>query len=240
MEKVMPALLFLPLLLLLLGQPQNLPPSQETASAKDAPLVAVLSFKCSRIRRTVKVEPGGVIPAREMIADNKTYQRNARINQPVGQRDPNDDTLDGRSAAIEKIVQESRTPPPKSLDTFSYEAKIQNGSKKTIEVVFWEYQFINEASPLTPTRRQFLCGGGIKPGKEKDLQASSMSGPSDVVSVETLGNGNAKHSLEMVLINRVEYADGAIWERKGWKFSEISRALKQALATPWTEACRAL
>ena len=58
--------------------------------------------------------------------------------------------------------------------------------------------------------------------------------------METLGNGRAKHSLEMVLINRVEYADGSIWERKGWKFSEISRALKLALATPWTEACRAL
>jgi hypothetical protein len=236
----MPTLLFLPLVLLLLAHPQNPTPPKETVRAKDAPLIAVLSFKWSRIRKTVKGEPEGVTPAREMIADNKTYQRNARINQPAGQRDPNEDTIDGRSAAIEKIVQESRTSPPKSLDTFSYEAKIQNGSKKTIDVVFWEYQFIDQASPLNPTRRQFLCGAGIKPGKEKELQASSLSGPSDVVSVETLANGSGKRFLEMVLINRVEYADGSIWERKGWKFSEISVALKRALATPWTETCRAL
>lgn len=236
----MPTLLFLPLLLLLVAQPQNPTPPKETAGAKDAPLIAVVSFKWSRIRKTVKGEPEGVTPAREMIADNKTYQRNARINQPVGQRDPNEDTIDGRSAAIEKIVQESRTPPPKSLDTFTYEVRIQNGSKKPIDVVFWEYQFIDPASPATATRRQFLCGAGIKSGKEKDLQASSLSGPSDVINVETLAAGSGPHFLERVLINRVEYADGSIWERKGWKFSEISVALKRALATPWTEMCRAL
>ena len=236
----MATLLLLPLMLMLVPQTQSATPQKNDAASKDAPVVAVLGFKWTRIRKTEKKEPDGVIPAREMIADNKTYQRNARVNQAVGQRDPNEDTVDGRSAAIEKIVQESRTPPPKSLDTFSYEARIQNGSKKTIDVVFWEYQFIDQKSPLSPTRRQFLCGGGIKPGKEKDLQASSLSGPSDVVSVETLGNGSGKHSLEMVLINRLEYADGSIWERKGWKFSEISRPLKLALATPWTEACRAL
>lgn len=236
----MQSLLFLPLMLLLAAQTQNPTPSKEIVSAKDAPLIAVVSFKWSRIRKTVKGEPEGVTPAREMIPDNKTYQRNARINQPVGQRDPNEDTIDGRREAIEKIVQESRTPPPKSLDMFSYEAKIQNGSKKTIDVVFWEYQFIDQTSPSNPTRRQFLCGGGIKPGKEKDLQASSLSGPSDVVSVDTLANGSGKRFLEMVLINRVEYADGSIWERKGWKFAEISQALKHVLATPWTEMCRAL
>jgi hypothetical protein len=236
----MTTLLLLPLMLMLVPQTQSATPQKNNAAAKDAPVVAVLSFKWARIRKTEKKDPDGITPARAMIDENKTYQRNARVNQPVGQRDPNEDTIDGRSAAIEKIVQESRTPPPKSFDTFSYAARVQNGSKKTIDVIFWEYQFIDEKSPLTPTRRQFLCGGGIKPGKEKDLQVSSLSGPSDIVSVETLGNGSGKHSLEMVLINRVEYADGSIWERKGWSFSEISRPLKLALATPWTEACRAL
>ncbi len=236
----MRTLLFLSLVLILVSQSQTATSQQENPPSKDAPVVAVLGFKWTRIRRTEKKEPDGVTPARAMIDENKTYQRNARINQPVGQRDPNEDTVDGRSAAIEKIVQESRTQPPKSLDTFSYEAKIQNGSKKTIEVVFWEYQFIDQASPSSPTRRQFLCGAGLKPGKEKELQASSLSGPSDVVSLDSLANGSGKRVLEMVLINRVEYADGSIWERKGWKFSEISLALKRALATPWTENCRAL
>lgn len=236
----MPTLFFLLLVLLWVLPPQNPTPPTETVSAKDAPQISVLSFRWSRIRKTVKGETEGVTPAREMIPDNKTYQRNARINQPVGQRDPNEDTVDGRSAAIEKIVQASRTAPPKSLDTFAYEVKLANGSRKAIDVVFWEYQFIDPESPATPTRRQFLCGAGIKPGKEKELQASSLSGPSDVVSVKTLTTDSAKRFREIALINRVEYADGSIWERKGWRFSEIRLALKRVLATPWTEACRAL
>lgn len=236
----MPTLLLLPLILVLVTQAQNATPPKDAAKPGDAPAVIVLSFNWSRIRKTVQTEPTGNAPAREMIADNKNYPRNARVNQPVGQRDPNDDTIDGRSAAIEKIVQESRTPPPKSLDTFAYEVKVANGSKKTIDVVFWEYQFIDPASPETPTRHQFLCGAGLKSGKEKELQASSLSGPSDVVSAKTLANDSGKRFLEKVLINRVEYADGLIWQRKDWNFSEIRAALKKALATPWTEMCRAL
>jgi hypothetical protein len=234
----MPTFLLLPLVLMLVPQTQNATPSKDSAATKDVPVVTVLSFKWSRIRTTVKAEPVGVTPAREMIADNKSYPRNARVNQPVGQRDPNEDTIDGRSAAIEKIVQESRTAPAKSLDTFAYEAKIQNGSKKAIDVVFWEYQFIDPAA-ATPTRHQFLCGANLKPAKEKELKAISLSGPSNVVSVETLASGSTRF-LERVLINRVEYADGSIWQRKDWDFAEIRVALKRALATPWTEMCRAL
>ncbi|HEX9630096.1 MAG TPA: hypothetical protein VF961_08765, partial [Pyrinomonadaceae bacterium] len=103
---------------------------------------------------------------------------------------------------------------------------------------FWEYQFIDPAT-ATPTRHQFLCSANLKPGKEKGLLASSLSGPSEVVSVGALAK-NDKRFLEQVLINRVEFADGSIWERKDWKFSEIRVALKRALATPWTEMCREL
>jgi len=226
-------------LTLLLPQTQSPPHTKESPSTKDAPLITVLSFKWSRIRKTMKAEVENTAPAREMIADNKNYPRNARINQPVGQRDPNEDTIDGRSAAIEKIVQESRTPPPKSVDTFTYEAKILNGSKKSIDVVFWEYQFIDPAT-AAPSRHQFLCGINLKAGKEKEMGASSLSGPSDVVSAKSLETDSGKRFLEQVLINRVEYADGSIWQRKNWNFSEIRVALKRALATPWTEMCRAL
>ena len=236
----MPTLLLLPLLLGLWSQAQNTTPPKESAKPVDAPVVAVLSFTWSRIRKTVKTEAANNAPAREMIADNKNYPRNARVNNPVGQRDPNEDTIDGRSAAIEKIVQESRTPPPKSFDTFAYEVKVANGSKKAIDVMFWEYQFIDPASPYKPARHQFLCGVGLKSGKEKQLLVSSLSGPSDVVSAQTLANPSEKHFLEKVFINRVEYADGSIWQRKGWDYSEIRMALKKALSTPWTEMCRGL
>ncbi|HXM36598.1 MAG TPA: hypothetical protein VN920_15495 [Pyrinomonadaceae bacterium] len=216
-------------------------PKQNPAAPQDAAPVVVLGSKWFKSRQIVEnqvTEPS--VPAREMIPQNKNYQRNARINDPVGARDPNEDTIDGRSAAIEKNVQESRRAP-KPVDGFSYRAKIQNASTRVVEIVFWEYQFIDPANPGFMARRQFLCGVKINPAKERELQAFSLSGPSDVISVQSSGNKSESAFQEKVVINRVEYADGTIWQRKDWNFAEIRLGYKRAVGTPWgSEMCRGL
>jgi len=233
----MKTLLLWPLLLIFVSPAQT--PAPEASS------VTVLGFKWSRTHQTLKAaDPtaAGVTPAPAMISANKNFQRNARINDPAGVRDPNQDTLDGRAAALEKIVQESRTPAGRSVDTFAYLARIRNSSPKVIEILFWEYQFIDAASPANVTRRQFLCGVRIKPNKEKELQAFSLSGPSDVISVGSLANSSGNIWQEKVLINRVEYADGSTWQRKDWNAAEIKLGYQRAMATPWNpaEMCRGL
>ena len=204
--------------------------------------VSVSSFKYVKARQVhEKLATEETGPARAMIPENKNYPRNARINLPVGARDPNEDTIDGRSAALEKIVQESRTPQTKPVDGFAFRVKVQNQSTKAVEIIFWEYQFIDTANPAAVTRRQFLCGVNIRPDKAKELQAFGLSGPSEVVSVGTLANKSGTPFQENVVINRVEYADGSIWQRKGWNFAEIGLAYRRAVGTPWgTEMCRGL
>ena len=110
-----------------------------------------------------------------------------------------------------------------------------------IEVLFWEYQFIDSANPAIIARRQFLCGVNLKSGKEKELQAFSASGPSDVVSVGSLANKNVAPFQERVVINRVEFADGTIWQRKDWNFGEVKASITHALQGPWApDMCKAL
>ena len=233
----MKALLLFPLLLTLVVMGQNPSPSQERSS------VTVVGFKWSRNHQTIKPTPAqGITPAREMMAINKNYQRNARANDPTYARDPNEDTIDGRSAALEKIVQESRTPNAKTVDAFAYMVRIQNTSKKAIEILFWEYQFVDPSNPANVARRQFLCGANVKPDKEKELQAFSLLGPTDVVSVGNLASGSEKVFQERVVINRVEYADGSVWQRKDWNSAEIKLTYQHAVATPWQagEMCRGL
>jgi hypothetical protein len=230
----------LPLLLLLIF----VSPSQNPAGPHEGSSVAVLSFKWYKTRQVIEKLDGPAnapTPAPAMIPANKNYQRNARVNDPAGAKDPNEDTIDGRSAAIEKIVQESRTPKTKPVEGFAYRVKVQNSSPKVIEILFWEYQFIDPSDPANMARRQFLCGVNIKPAKEKELQAFSVSGPSDVVSVGSLANKSGNALQEKVVINRVEYADGTIWQRKDWKFAEIRFTYKRAVETPWgSEMCRSL
>jgi hypothetical protein len=213
-------------------------PYQLPASNEDSPL-AVVNFKWSRARRTVETpEVEGNAPARAMIPQNRNFARNARINEPVGARDPNADTLDGRSAAMEKSVAESRSTKPKASDGFAYKIKVQNPGAKTIEIVFWEYQFHDPADPSLVARRQFLCGVNIGAEKSKELEGFSLSGPG-VVNVNTL----AKDSpfKEKVLINRIEYADGSIWQRKDWNLAEVKATYDRVLREQWVPGmCKGL
>lgn len=217
-------------------------PVQRTASAQEDPSVAVIVFKWYKSRAVIeKLETPTDGPAAAVIPQNKNFERNRRANSPEGVRDPNLDTIDGRSAALERSIQESRISNSKPVDGFAYRVKVKNTSAKVIEVVFWEYQFKETADPTTVARRQFLCGVNIKPDKEKELQAFSVSGPSDVISVGSLVKKTGKLFDEGIVINRIEYADGTIWQRKGWNFGEVRLGIARAVGTPWgSEMCRSL
>ncbi len=237
-DKAMKTFLLLPLLALLVS-----PALMVQTPTPDGNQIAVLSFKWSRTRQTIDTPaPERAAPAPAMIQDNKNLERNARANDPAGVRDPNQDTVDGRSAALEKSVQSAEKPPSKTVDTFAYQAKIHNASKQVVEIVFWEYQFVDPANPGNVTRRQFLCGVNIKPDKDKELQGFSLSGPTSAVNVSSLANASANPFQEKVVINRVEFADGKSWMRKDWNAGEIKAAYQRAIATPWSpnEMCRAL
>jgi hypothetical protein len=212
-------------------------------SPDDGSAVVVLGFKWSKSRQAVEKspEPINAAPAAAMTQNDRNFERNRRVNDPAGARDPNADTIDARSAAIEKNVQESRSPARKFVDGFTYQVKVRNASAKVIEVMYWEYQFTESSDPTNQLRRQFLCGVNIKPKKELELRAFSLSSPSVTVSVESLANKSGNPFVEKVLINRVEYADGTIWQRKDWNFAEMRLAIARAVKTPWgAEMCRGL
>ena len=91
---------------LLLSLLLNLSIPVQTPDLTNSP-VTVTNFKWSRARRTIETPPDdGNAPQRAMIPQNRNFARTARINDPAGTRDPNTDTLDGLSAALEKSVEE--------------------------------------------------------------------------------------------------------------------------------------
>jgi hypothetical protein len=224
--------------LLLLVLLMLVPQSQGPAVTHDGNPVTVLSFKWTKDRQQLAQSDEAMTPAAAMIPQNKNFEKNRRANTSPGERDPNLDTIDGRSAALEKAVQESRAAKP--VDGFAYRAKIHNASPKLIEVIFWEYQF-SDSDGTNLTRRQFLCGVSIKPEKDRELQAFILNGPHDVISVATLAKKTANAAAEKVVINRVEYADGSIWQRQNWNFGEIRSSYARAMATPWVQGmCKGL
>jgi hypothetical protein len=201
--------------------------------------VVVTSFKCARDRKPIENAVSvSSPPAPAMIAANRNFEKQKRVNDPAGVRDPNADTLDGRSAELDRIVNQSREPQP--VDGYTYSVKVQNGSSKLIQTIFWEYQFKEVAQPANVTRRQFLCSARISPEKGKDLQAFSLSGPSNVVNVKSLSKDSAQRFLEGVLINRVEFTDGTFWQREGWNVNNLKLVPKARSETRNLPSCRGL
>ena len=208
--------------------------SQQTVTPEKSP-VDVVSFKVSRSHRTIeKGDTQGITPpASAMIPANKNFARNVRANDPAGVRDPNADTLDGRSAQLEKSVQESRTPQSRQVDGYAY--------RNAVESLFWEYQFMDGKDATSLTRHQFLCGVNIRPGKDKEVEGFSQSNPSSVINVDTVANKDSNPVQEKIVINRVEFADGTIWQRKDWSLKEVKPSYERALKEPWVPGmCKGL
>jgi hypothetical protein len=227
-------LLFVPLLVVFI-------PQQDPTS--DGSSINVLNLKVEKARRVVEKQTSDVAstPQGAMIPQNKNFQRNVRMNEPAGVRDPNIDTIDGRSAAIDRSVQESRTPKTQQVDGYAYRVKVQNTSSKVVEVLFFEYQSVDIAAPDNVTRRQFLCGVSIRPGKETQLEGFSVSGPSATVNIESLSKKGSNPFQERIVINRVEYADGSLWQRAEWKLSDVKASYQRALSEKWVPGmCKGL
>lgn len=207
----------------------------------DSP-VAVLEFRWYRDRKAAAVtNPGNIVPARAVIPENKKFQREARAQLSPGAIDPNTLTIDGRSEALEKITQESRAAQGKAVEGFAYLATLRNDSASAIDVIFLEFQFTELANPANRVRRQFLCAARIKPKEKIDLHVFSSLGPSDVISVESLSNEAGKLFDSRVTINRIEYSNGAILQRKDWSYTSLKAAIDRAVAEPWgSEMCRGI
>jgi len=227
--------IFLPLVLFVVAVPQT--PSNET------PPVNVLAFKYAPARHVVENPDSGatVPPASAMIAANKNFSRNARGNDPAGVRDPNADTVDGRSAELEKSVSESRAPKSKEVAGYSYRAKVKNGGKGDIAILFWEYQFVDSSNSAVVGRHQFLCGVDIRAAKDKELEGFSAVAPVSVVDAGTLIKNEKNPFQEKVVINRVEFTDGTIWQRADWSLKEVKTSYERALKQPWVPGmCKSL
>jgi hypothetical protein len=228
-------LLLLPLLLTGISLGQNGGGIQDGS-------VVVLNFKYFKSRQIIKNPESPITaPAPDMSVVKKNDLRNPLPRATIGVIDPNTQTTDGRAAALEKNVQEARSPKSTRVDGYEYLAKIRNTHTKNIEIVFWEYQFKELSNPENVVRRQFLCGVKIKPGKERELHAFSVLGPGDVVSVGSLTDQSRDLFEQKAVINRVEYADGSIMQRKDWNFAAMKSSIERAIRTPWgTEMCRSL
>lgn len=112
-------------------------------------------------------------------------------------------------AAIVASANQSSKPP---RYYFLYRASVKNTSTKEIKEIDWDYVFVDSFTGEELDRRQFTSVQNIAPGKQKELVFTLSTPPTRRISVHSLDKKEATGIDGRVLIVRVKYADGSVWQ----------------------------
>jgi len=132
-----------------------------------------------------------------------------RANEPQevkNSRDMNERRAD--MAAAEGAAQQSNQ---RRQDQYLLHLEVKNVGTSIVKSIVWEYQPSSETTKYE--LRQYVCTMKAKPKESKTFELVSPYNPVKVVQADAK-TGQPKEGK--VVINRIEYADGSIWKRKGW------------------------
>jgi hypothetical protein len=132
-----------------------------------------------------------------------------RANEPQevkNRRDMNERRAD--MAATQNAAQQSNQ---RRQDQYLLHLEVKNVGTSVIKSIVWEYQPSSET--VNYELRQYVCTMKAKPKESKTFELLSPYNPVKVVQADAK-TGQPKDGK--VVINRIEYADGSIWKRKGW------------------------
>ncbi|HEX5708029.1 MAG TPA: hypothetical protein VFX96_12075 [Pyrinomonadaceae bacterium] len=154
-------------------------------------------------------EPFDVMIARLDNERQMQLARNAGRKGEVGRRE-------NRAKVIEKATGVDATKKPgageRSRFGYRYKVRLKNTGERTIKAVDWDYVFVDPTTAGVVARHQFTSEEKIKPGKEKELSVFTLSPPSRTVSAGALDEkGHSPYSESVVLV-RVLYSDGSVWQ----------------------------
>jgi hypothetical protein len=135
----------------------------------------------------------------------------SRANEPQelkNRRDMNERRAD--MAATQNAAKQSQSNQRRQ-DQYFLHLEVKNVGTSVIKSIVWEYQPSSETANYE--LRQYVCTMKAKPKDSKTFELVSPYNPVKVVQADAK-TGQAKDGK--VVINRIEYADGSIWKRKGW------------------------
>lgn len=171
---------------------------------RQAPGLAVLEVKWTRIERNPDLEADPFLANDSQRAQQKAQQDAIRENV-------------ARTTAEAPRVQIPERPganpgptgSPGPLVKYVYRVTVQNTGDKSIRKVVWRYESFDVAMQRFVGRRDYVTSINIRPGQTKKLAAESSSPPQHTV------NANSKEQpANRVVVLRIEYSDGTIWQRK--------------------------
>jgi hypothetical protein len=180
--------------------------TQPGAAATSAGGVAVLQMSWSKQVYNPMLDEDPFKHNREQWEDARLQER---IDRENAVRTRNGKTaIDNRGRPV-RIETEASGP----FTTYVYKAKVTNNDTKTISAIEWDYVFYDPTTDKEVGRHLLKNNVKIQPGKSAELSRRSASPPTKTVDVNKTDKKIKEQYAERVEIQRIEYADGTVWQR---------------------------
>jgi hypothetical protein len=183
------------------------------AVAQTDPAVELVKFSWSKERLNWEGNPFGG-PNENFHQMQFRTRSEKRVSDAKRSNSPEVGKLEKEAKADAAIVanENQNSAPPRYY--FMYRASMKNLSAKAIKEIDWDYIFVDAATGEELDRRQFTSVQNIGPGKQKELTFTLPTPPTRRVSVYALDKKERLGLAEKVIIVRITYADGSVWELK--------------------------
>lgn len=195
-------------LLLLVALASN---AQTPTARVDTAEVQVVKFNWSKERINWEQNPFGG-PTENFHEMQFRARAEKRASDARRANSPDASKLEKDAQADAAIVQAERKKKGPPRYTFLYRTSIKNSSVKTIKEIDWDYIFLDAATGEEMGRRQFTSVETIGPGKSKELSFMLSAPPTQRISVYALDKKERIGFGEQVVIVRVKYSDGSVWQ----------------------------
>ena len=110
-----------------------------------------------------------------------------------------------------------RPIPPGRLggrDIYVYKITVKNSSAKRIKAVDWEFQFLHPETQEVLGSRRITSRVKLAAGKTQVIEAHLLQQPTRIVSADQLDKKYRDQFKEKVIIHRIDYTDGTVWQRQ--------------------------
>lgn len=108
------------------------------------------------------------------------------------------------------LAKQREKNPPRYY--FIYKTKVKNNHTSAVTEMDWDYVFYERGTENELGRQQFTSDEQVGPGKTKELTVTITSPPTRTVSVTSLNLEEHDRFSEKIVLIRVKYADGRVWQ----------------------------
>ncbi|HYJ88813.1 MAG TPA: hypothetical protein VEW46_22305 [Pyrinomonadaceae bacterium] len=185
--------------------------AQSGSGSTDSPDLAVVKFSWSKERTNWQQDPfsGPIENFDEMRVRSRNEKRIADAKRGGNGSDLSRAERDAKTDAA-LTAQIHKNKPGRYQ--FLYSVQVRNNGAKVIKAIDWDYVFFDLNNQSELGRRQFRTEEKIAPGKSKELKSFIRTPPTQTVSIHSLDKNERANLGEAVVIVRVEYLDGSVWQ----------------------------